>query len=35
MIRAAEEGLAPVYAPLAEEIVEGLDLARTEGLGVD
>ncbi len=35
MIRAAEEGLAPVYAPLAEEIVEKLSLAGKEGVGID
>ena len=35
MIRAAEEGLAPVYAPLAEEIVERLSLAPKEGVGID
>ncbi len=35
MIRAAEEGLAPVYAPLAEEIVEKLSLAQKEGVGID
>jgi SAM-dependent methyltransferase len=35
MIRAAEGGLAPVYAPLAEEILEKLDLANKEGVGID
>ena len=35
MIRAAEGGLAPVYAPLAEEIAETLDLAEKEGVGID
>ncbi len=35
MIRAAEERLAPVYAPLAEEIVEKLSLAQKEGVGID
>jgi SAM-dependent methyltransferase len=35
MIRAAEGGLAPVYAPLAEEIVEKLNLANKEGVGID
>jgi ubiquinone/menaquinone biosynthesis C-methylase UbiE len=35
MIRAAEGGLAPVYAPLAEEIVERLSLARKEGVAID
>jgi len=35
MIRAAAGTLAPVYAPLAEEIVERLDLADVQGLGID
>jgi len=35
MIRAAEGSLAPVYAPLAEEIVERLHLADKEGVGID
>jgi len=35
MIRAAEGALAPVYAPLAEEIVEKLALAEKEGIGID
>jgi hypothetical protein len=35
MIRAAEGTLAPVYAPLAEEIVQRLNLAETQGLGID
>jgi len=35
MIRAAEGSLAPVYAPLAEEIVEKLNLADKEGVGID
>ena len=35
MIRAAEGGLAPVYAPLAEEIVERLALADKDGVGID
>jgi len=35
MIKAAEGGLAPVYAPLAEEIVERLALADKEGVGLD
>ncbi len=35
MIRAAEGTLAPVYAPLAEEIVEKLALGNTEGIGID
>ncbi len=35
MIRASEGGLAPVYAPLAEEIAERLALAEQDGLGID
>jgi SAM-dependent methyltransferase len=35
MIRAAEGGLAPVYAPLAEEIAARLGLADQEGMGID
>ncbi len=35
MIRAAEGTLAPVYAPLAEEIVEKLGLGNMEGIGID
>lgn len=35
MIAAAEGALAPVYAPLAEEIAETLGLADTEGVGID
>jgi len=35
MIRAAEGGLAPVYAPLAEEIAERLALADKDGVGID
>ena len=35
MIRAAEGGLAPVYAPLAEEITERLSLADKDGVGID
>ena len=35
MIRAAEGALAPVYAPLAKEIVEKLRLADKEGVGID
>ena len=35
MIRAAEGGLAPVYAPLAEEMVERLSLADKDGVGID
>jgi len=35
MIRASEGGLAPVYAPLAEEIADRLGLAEKDGLGID
>jgi len=35
MIRAAEGTLAPVYAPLAEEIADRLRLSDREGVGVD
>ncbi|UCD53073.1 MAG: class I SAM-dependent methyltransferase [Phycisphaerales bacterium] len=35
MIAAAEGTLAPVYAPLAEEIAARLDLADKEGIGID
>jgi SAM-dependent methyltransferase len=35
MIRAAEGALAPVYAPLAAEIVADFDLADAEGIGID
>jgi len=35
MIRAAEGTLAPVYAPMAEEIVEKLTLEDREGVGID
>jgi SAM-dependent methyltransferase len=35
MIRASEGHLAPVYAPLAEQIVADFDLAGKEGVGVD
>jgi SAM-dependent methyltransferase len=35
MIRAAEGTLAPVYGPLAEEIVERLGLADKDGIGID
>lgn len=35
MIAAAEGALAPVYAPLAEEIAETLGLADREGVGID
>ncbi len=35
MISAAEGKLAPVYAPLAEEIVKTLDIKDKEGIGID
>jgi SAM-dependent methyltransferase len=35
MIAAAEGALAPVYAPLAEELVEKLKLADRQGVGID
>ncbi len=35
MIAAAEGGLAPVYAPLAEQLVRTLDLADMNGIGID
>jgi len=35
MIRAAEGSLAPVYTPLAEEMVERLSLAGKDGVGID
>jgi len=35
MVKAAEGPLAPVYAPLAEQIVEDFRLAETEGIGID
>jgi len=35
MIRASEDTLAPVYGPLAEQIVADLHLGRTEGVGID
>jgi len=35
MIAAAEGGLAPVYAPLAQEITERFDLNDKEGVGID
>jgi SAM-dependent methyltransferase len=35
MIGAAQGSLAPVYAPLAQEIVERLDLRGVEGVGID
>jgi len=35
MVGAAEGTLAPVYAPLAEEIAEKLALAGRQGIGID
>ena len=35
MIRAAEGTLAPVYAPLAEQLVHDLGLAQKQGIGID
>ncbi len=35
MIRASEGTLAPVYPPLAEQIVRDFDLADREGVGID
>jgi SAM-dependent methyltransferase len=35
MIRASRKGLAPVYAPLAEQIVSDFDLSEKEGIGID
>ena len=35
MIRASRGTLAPVYAPLAEQIVSDFALAKTEGVGID
>lgn len=35
MARAAEGRLAPVYAPLAEQIVEDFGLREVEGIGID
>ena len=35
MIRASETVLAPVYAPLAEHLVQKFDLAQKEGVGID
>ena len=35
MIHAAEETLAPVYPTLAEQLVEDLDLAGKQGVGID
>jgi len=35
MIRASETTLAPVYVPLAEHLVQALDLADADGVGID
>ena len=35
MIRTSRQTLAPVYAPLAEQIVEDFDLAEKDGIGID
>ncbi|HUU17802.1 MAG TPA: class I SAM-dependent methyltransferase [Sedimentisphaerales bacterium] len=35
MIRTSRKALAPVYAPLAEQIVSDFDLAEKEGIGID
>jgi len=35
MIRTSRKSLAPVYAPLAEQIVSGFDLGEKEGIGID
>jgi len=35
MIRTSRETLAPVYAPLAEQIVADFDLSEKEGIGID
>ena len=35
MIKASRKGLAPVYAPLAEQIVSDFDLSKKEGIGID
>ena len=35
MIKASRMGLAPVYAPLAEQIVSDFDLSEREGIGID
>jgi len=35
MMKAASGALAPVYAPLAEQIVADLDLADKKGIGID
>ena len=35
MIRASRKGLAPVYAPLAEQIVSDFNLSEKDGIGID
>lgn len=35
MIQSSENRLAPVYAPLAEQIATGFDLAEKKGIGID
>jgi hypothetical protein len=35
MIRAAESRLAPVYAPLAKQIIEEFNLGERTGIGID
>lgn len=35
MIRASEGALAPVYAPLAEQIVQDFNLSEARGIGID
>jgi len=35
MIRTSRKALAPVYAPLAEQIVSDFDLGEKEGIGID
>ncbi len=35
MIRASRKTLAPVYAPLAEQIVSDFDLSEKDGIGID
>jgi SAM-dependent methyltransferase len=35
MVRTSRKTLAPVYAPLAEQIVEDFDLAEKDGIGID
>jgi ubiquinone/menaquinone biosynthesis C-methylase UbiE len=35
MIRTSRKSLAPVYAPLAEQIVSDFDLGEKEGIGID